>query len=100
MAKFKRRSQAQWLTLIEQQRQSGQSVREFCKARGLSDAYFSTIKKKFQAGKAEPPAHFVRATVAPRELPSLQIRKADVLIGIPGGCDPAWVAQLVRALCT
>lgn len=27
MAKFKRRSKAQWLTLIELQRQSGQSVR-------------------------------------------------------------------------
>lgn len=99
MAKFKRRSKAQWLTLIELQRQSGQSVREFCKARGVSDTYFSTIKKKFQAETAERPAQFVRATVATKELPSLQIRKADVLIGIPGGCDPAWVAQLVKALC-
>ena len=49
-----RRSRTQWADLIEQWRASGQTVREFCNARGLGYASFCQWRRRLEHAEAEP----------------------------------------------
>ncbi len=54
MTTRKQRSRAQWLELIEQQKQSGLKASEFCRQKELNPQYFS--KRKRQLGLHSEPA--------------------------------------------
>lgn len=90
-----RRTQQQWQALIEEQQHSGETAAAFCKARGINDKYFSSMKSKLRADSKG--AGFLRvATPAPRG--EIVLSCAAVTLRLPSSCHPEWLAALVREL--
>jgi transposase-like protein len=95
---------AEWLRLFEQ---SGQSAAEFCRNNDLSPATLSFWVRQQQGTRttegAEAPA-LVEVSMPAETAPSGSV--AAVTVQLPGGVrleivagtDPAWFAQLLRAL--
>jgi hypothetical protein len=93
-----------WRDTIAAWRQSGQSVRTFCAARGLSEATFFARRREFLARKpsgstaSQPPApSFVPVKIIPE--PTIEIvLPGGLVVRVPAAADPAVVARLVAAL--
>jgi transposase len=107
MPKTRRRNPAReqfWRDTVAAWRESGQSVRAFCAARGVSEATFFARRRELadrkpsQSPTSQPPA--------PRFLPIQVVLDPTVEIILPSGLvvrapvasDPAAVAGLVAAL--
>ena len=56
-----RRNKEQWLSLFQQQTESGLSATDFCKQQELCDKYFSLRKKQLLAG------YFIPVVVKPQK---------------------------------
>jgi len=91
---------SQWLSLFDK---SGQTAAEFCRDNDLSPATLSVWRQ--QSGDAEPTeARLIEVPMPKISAPSggtpavtLQLpsgARMDILVGT----DPAWLAQLLRAL--
>jgi hypothetical protein len=93
-----------WRDAIAAWRRSGQSVRAFCDARGVSEATFFARRRELAdqelpSGQARPaPAStFVPVHVVPD--PTVEvILPSGVIVRTPVAADPAAVARLVAAL--
>ena len=93
-----------WRDTIAAWKSSGQSVRAFCAARGISEATFFARRRELangersrcQAGPAQPPS-FTVVRVIPE--PSAEVvMPSGLVVRVPIGADPAAVARLVAAL--
>jgi hypothetical protein len=93
---MKRRTKAQWLSLIKEFENSGLSQVRFCAERGLNPKYFSLRRAKLKA--AEQHSSFIEALPA-QSAPSgeVVIQYGPVSIQVAGGSTQA-IAQLVKAL--
>jgi transposase len=92
-----------WRDLITAWKQSGQSVRAFCAARGVSEATFFARRRQL-AGRdtrsayspAEAPV-FAAVRVVPD--PTVEVvLPTGLVVRVPGSADPAAVARLIATL--
>lgn len=96
-----RRNKEQWLTLFQQQTESGLSATEFCKQHALCDKYFSLRKKQLL------PDNFIPVVVKPQKSKTAPIpqRKTGMQCRL-GACvlefesvpDLVWLSQLLKAI--
>ena len=78
----KRRSKQQWLELIQEQKNSGLSIAEFCRREGLQDKYFYKRKsdlEKTSQPKASSPFIQLESNQKGKE-PKTMIRVKEVVI--------------------
>lgn len=68
----RRRSESEWLSLLEAQKVSGQSVRSFCKSQGLCPCHFGK-KQRALSGEAVT----TKSTVSPPFVKT-QVKRSDV----------------------
>ncbi len=107
MPKARRRNQAReqfWRDTVAAWRQSGQSVRAFCAARGVSEATFFARRRELidRAPLPQPPAPapaapFVPVNVVPDPTAEV-VLPGGLIVRVPVAADPAAVARLVAAL--
>ena len=105
MPKTRRRNQAReqfWRDTVAAWRQSGQSVRAFCAARGVSEATFFARRRELidRATLPQPPAPaapFVPVNVVPDPTAEV-VLPGGLIVRVPVAADPAAVARLVAAL--
>ncbi len=105
MTKRKKRSQAQWLELIEQQKQSGLNASEFCRQQALNPQYFSKRKRQLSlcAEPTSKPSSFIK--IQPSHKISAQLKDSGISLSyqniqlqLPINIESHWLAQLIRAL--
>lgn len=105
MTKRKQRSQAQWLDLIEQQKQSGLKTSEFCRQQGLNPQYFSKRKRQLSL-PSEPASHvssFIKAQASRNASTTaienrISLSYQTIQLQLPRNTEPHWLAQLMVAL--
>lgn len=99
---MKRRSQAQWRALFQQQQRSGQTAAVFCRSQGLCPKYFSLRRRQLLGEVATVdtvPAFVPVAMPRPLEAPTLELRLGESLqLRVPGSVPAAWLAELLHAL--
>lgn len=103
MTKRKHRSKAEWRNLVEQQARSGLNGVAFCEQHGLSRKSFYRHRKVLDQKAADSVSgQFIR--VQPKSFPKMPVQPAAVLhygdsrLSVPAGTEPAWVAELMKAL--
>ena len=107
MPKTRRRNQVReqfWRETIAAWQESGQSVRAFCAARGVSEATFFARRRELIDRKSSGPS--ADPTPVPRFVPVHVVPDPTIEVLLPGGlivrvpvsADPAAVARLVAAL--
>src|SRR5262245_41728520 len=94
-----------WRDTITAWKASGQSVRAFCAARGLSEATFYARRRELadrmrpttSDTPSRPPPPFAAVRVLPD--PTLEVvLPTGLVLRVPVGADPAAVARLVTEL--
>ena len=100
---MKRRSQAQWRALFEQQQSSGQTAAAFCRGQGLCPKYFSLRRRQLlgaAVSTADTVSAFVPVVVSrPVEVSALEVRFGEALhLRVPMSVAPHWLAELLHAL--
>jgi len=97
MTKRSKKARTQWRRLVSEQARSGQTVKAFCRERGLCRPYFFVWKKRLKKGT---PAKFLEVQVTERG-PS-RCGDAGVEIRLQNGrslmVKPGFDAEHVRAL--
>ncbi len=97
-AKTKRRSAGEWAALVENQEQSRQTIKDFCKNQGLSTATFMYWRKKLYTPPL-PPGSFVAVKPAAAPVPGLILRgRQGVEIEVPAGTSLPILHTLIAAL--
>ena len=107
MPKTRRRNKAReqfWRDTICAWQESGQSIRAFCAARGVSEATFFARRRELHDRK--PSGSSASQPPAPSFVPVQVIADPTIEVLLPGGlvvrapvtADPAVVARLVTAL--
>jgi hypothetical protein len=107
MPNTRRRNQAReqfWRDTIAAWQESGQPVRAFCAARGVSEATFFARRREFTDRQAPerrsgpaPVPQFVPVKVLPD--PTVEVvLPGGLVVRVPVATDPAAVARLVAAL--
>jgi hypothetical protein len=95
-----RRTEEQWLALIQAQAESGLSAAEFCKQQQISGSYFST--RKHQLRQREADGVFVPAVRAAEHCVAVDegfsLRRGDCVLQFNQLPPAPWLAQLLRAL--
>jgi hypothetical protein len=99
-----RRSHAVWLSLIQQQIESGITAAEFCRQHNINDKYFSKRKRElhgerdaFVSGNRFIKAQAVHQADAVSSA-SLVLRHRNTQLHIPVGADLRVLAQLMMLL--
>lgn len=99
-----RRSQAAWLSLIQQQIKSHLSAAEFCRQHHLNEQYFSKRKRELH-GKSNVAVSGNRFIQVQSAQPSNAVSTAtmvlhyrDTQLHIPAGSDLRALAQLMTGL--
>lgn len=93
---MKRRTKAQWLSLIEEFEQSGLTQVQFCTERGLNPKYFSLRRAKLKITKQNKT--FVEAVaIGPALTDEVTIQYGPVSVKVSAN-SPQTIAQLVKAL--
>lgn len=90
----RRRSAAEWHTLLTEFESSGQSVAEFCGDRDLNENYFVKRRGQWRKGLVTP---FVATKISVNSAP-ITIQFQDVSIRCSADTSPGWLAHLVAAL--
>ncbi len=90
----RRRSAAEWHTLLTEFESSDQPVAEFCDDRNINQNYFMKRRGKWRKGLATP---FVAAKISVNSTP-ITIQFQDVNIRCSAQTSPVWLANLVAAL--
>jgi hypothetical protein len=107
MPKTRLRNQAReqfWRDTVAAWRHSGQSVRAFCAARGVSEATFFARRRELldraplpHPTAPAPAAQFVPVKVVPDPAAEV-VLPGGLIVRVPVAADPAAVARLVAAL--
>jgi len=105
MTKRKQRSRAQWLALIEQQKQSDLKASEFCRQQDLNPQYFSKRKRQLSPSSesALPPSSFIEVQPShkistPSKDGGILLSYQNIQLQLPTNIEAHWLAQLIRAL--
>lgn len=94
-----RRTQSQWLSLIQEQQRSGLSATAFCNKRGINPKYFSLRKNRLQTQPldATKAGGFVRLP-APAAPQAIQLFFGTTNLSLPTSYPVDALAQLMKAL--
>ena len=90
-----------WREAVGAWKRSGQSVRDFCAERRLSEPSFYGWRRTLAERDRRPPAPREPALVPLRVVPDAVIEvvlPAGLVVRVPAGADAAAVARLVAAL--
>ena len=99
-----RRSQTAWLSLIQQQIESGMTAAEFCRQHHLDDKYFSKRKRELQDGRnASAPGNlFIKVQAAlqrdKESVTTLVLHYRNTQLHVPATADLHALAQLMALL--
>lgn len=99
---MKRRTEQQWQSLLEQQRQSNVSIKVFCDQHNISQSSFYKGKKAQKtSSQVEIKSNFIKAK--PQSPPrahneSIEMQHRDVVISVPSSIHPIWLADFVKAI--
>ena len=103
MSMRKRRSEAEWCELIEQQAQSGLSGLDFCRQHGLlAKTFYRQRKLLRRKGLVPVTSPFIQ--VQPMPAPVMPLHPGAVLqyresrLQLSAGTDPSWLTQLMKTL--
>jgi putative transposase len=100
MNKRRRRSDAQWQQLIEQQERSGLNAGAFCRQQGLSSKTFYKRRQVLHQQKTTTASteRFIKIqpTATPATAVVLYYQRAQ--LHLPASVDAFWLAQLMQAL--
>ena len=103
MSKRKHRSKAEWRNLIARQARSGLNGVAFCEQHGLSRKSFYRHRKLLEQKATDSvPGQFIKVQSKP--FPKMPVQPVAVLhyrnsrLSVPAGTEPAWVAELMKAL--
>jgi hypothetical protein len=103
-----KRSKEQWLSLIQQQADSGISAAAFCKQQNICNKHFCVRKKQLLSSRTD--AAFVPVVVQPQKekpgalakpMPTstyVQCRIGSCVLQFESLPDVTWLAQLIKAL--
>lgn len=100
----RRWSAAQKQDLLHEFADGGLSAAQFCRERGLSAVTFSAWRRKFAEASTPVPVAFSRVRVVGDNrnrsaAGAVQIDgPGELRFHVPAGCDPYWVAGLLRAV--
>ena len=97
-----RRSRSDWQELIEQQRQSGLSVKGVCHQNGLNPKSFYRYRKQFNGPDTDSGSVFIKvespsASLTERPSCQVELHYRDCHLKW-SACSPDWLAQLLKAL--
>ncbi len=98
----KRRSEAEWRTLVARWRGSGKSRREFAEERGLPRGTFTWWVWKVGASMAAARPEFFDVVVVDavaERAPDLIVEVGQARVRVPAGFDAHELRRLVDALC-
>ncbi len=103
MVNRKYRSKAEWRDLIKEQALSGLNGVAFCDQRGLSRKTFYRYRKVLnEKATASVSDQFIKVHPKPVQLmpvpPVSILHYRDSRLHLPVGCEPVWVAELMKAL--
>jgi transposase-like protein len=101
MNKRRRRSDAEWQQLIEQQEFSGLSTIAFCQQQGLSSKTFYKRRQRLQSKATDQTdKRFIKLQPqAPSAAPSTTVLVyRDSRLELPDGITAQWLAELMQAL--
>ncbi len=104
MAKYQRRSQAEWQHIFHQQKASGLSVVAFCQQQKLSSkTYYKRRRDLNGLAVGEVAAPFIKMAKPVRQATALTntmsvLHYAKSQLHIQSGCDVQWLAKLMQAL--
>jgi len=105
MTKRKQRSRAQWLALIEQQKQSGLKASEFCRQQALNPQYFSKRKRQLSSHSepAPQPSSFIKVQPSnkastPSNENRISLSYPNIQLQFPTNIESHWLAQLIKDL--
>lgn len=90
-----RRTQAEWLSLIQAFEVSGLSQTEFCRSQGINPKYFSKRRNDLKQQTTSSPFIQVRSEAPPAM--SVRFTHHDTSVQV-SGCSPQWLAVLLREL--
>ena len=96
-----RRSKEQWLTIFQQQTESGLSAAEFCKQHALCDKHFSLRKKQLLTDNFMPVVvkpQKQKMVSMPQEKTGMQCRLSACVLQFESLPEVAWLSQLIKAL--
>jgi len=103
MPKREHRSTAEWQDIIERQDQSGLTGVAFCLQEGIyAKTFYRQRKLLRRKGLVVETKQFIQ--VQPKSVPTMPIQPGMVLqyrdsrLQMPGGTEPLWLAQLMKAL--
>jgi putative transposase len=96
----KRRSKADWITLIQAQQQSGLTPPLFCEREKLKLQTFYARRCDLR-DKCDSTSPFIKVNTVPtatKPSSTLVLTWGLVSLSVPLDCDPEWLAQLLKAL--
>ncbi len=91
-----RRTEEQWRTLINQQKESGLSAAQFCKEQSINPKYFSTVKYKLK-NKVSASNKFQAIQTSTMAQPII-ISSGNTQVSIPLSVDATWLAIFTKNL--
>jgi hypothetical protein len=106
MTKRKRRSQAEWQSIIQQQKDSGLTIIAFCRQQGLSSKTFYKRRRGLHVlpDSEVPASSFIKIKKPSTKIVCSTTDPVAILhyqhsqLHIHPGCDVQWLAQLMQAL--
>ncbi len=98
---MKQRSQQAWQDLVKQQSESQLSILEFCKQQKISTSCFYKHKAIYRSQSPSPTKSFIRLERPPQnngKAEPIKIQHGNTRIHAPASVQPAWLAELIKAL--
>ena len=99
----KHRSIAEWQNLVNQQADSGLNGASFCEQQGLSCKTFYRRRKALTEKSTDSvTSQFIKFQAVPTRTMTMQpdavLHYRDSRLSVPAGTEPAWIAELMKAL--
>ena len=105
MAKYQRRSRAEWLRILQQQKASGLKVKAFCHQQELSSKTFYKYRRDMSVSPDNEvsTASFIKIAKPARQSADPSdtlgvLHYANSQLHIHSGCDVQWLAKFMQAL--
>ena len=96
---MKHRTLDEWLELISQQQSSGLAIIDFCREHRLSTSSFYKFRGQLQQQNREPKFLKVsKPTVDTKVQSTILLTFGEVSLSFSSTCEPAWLANFVKAL--
>lgn len=93
---MRRRSQEEWEQLIRQQKDSGQTAKEFCQVHNLNEHYFSCVKYRLRKQGKKTNQFQPIGNLFPAQ--GISLHCGETVLRFPASVDATWLATLIKQL--